>query len=52
MSEDTGFDRLAYEQGWSDDSKLDLLQAFIAEKGLDDDLAKWAQEKADEENGG
>ena len=52
MPEDNAFDRIGYEQGWSDDTKLDLLRAFIAEKGLDDDLVEWAQKKADEENAG
>jgi hypothetical protein len=45
------FDEIADQQGWSADSEVITLRAFISKQGLDAALAEYAQEVADEENG-
>ena len=39
------------QQGWNDRSIVFLLREFIREKGLDDALVVFLQERADTENG-
>jgi hypothetical protein len=44
------FDEIADRQGWNDRTMLGLCREFISQAGLQDDLDRFAQEKADAEN--
>ena len=44
------FDEICEAQGWNDRTVIGVLREFISQCGFDDDLGRFAQEKADEEN--
>lgn len=44
------FDDIARRQGWNGDSMLMVARDFIQSKNLDDELAAYAAETAEQEN--
>lgn len=45
------FDELSQTRRWTAEQELLILRGFIADKGLDDELAAYARARAAEENG-
>jgi hypothetical protein len=44
------FDEIAEQQGWNDQTLIQILRQFITEVGMSDDLNRFAQETAAVEN--
>lgn len=50
VSPSVNWNILCQEQGWNEQSKIQILEGFISEVGLMSSFFKYAQEVADDEN--